>query len=256
MYHHGVLRLRVRYGRAADVLSDYETQLSHHGLFVRVVPPADLQPFGSVELAIELGDVRAVVTGQVVQIAAGVGVAVSFPAAEADALTAVLQRARAGGDVADSEPEHAMVTDDDRSPKPETGRAQPRAAPPLTGKAEKINKALRGTKDERLKILRDHDKTLHMYVLKNPRLGLDEVGVLAKTATTSVEVIKTIAERREWYQRPEIALALVRNPKTPVPIAIRLLDHISKQELRRLAKSDGARMPILQAARKKVIGPR
>ncbi len=52
----------------------------------------------------------------------------------------------------------------------------------------------------------------------------------------------------------DIAIALVRNPKTPVPIAVRLLDHVGATELRALAKDSNARTPIQQAARKKVMG--
>ncbi len=246
-----MLRLRVRYQRAQDFLRDHEGQLSHHGLFVRVAPPADLPPFAPVALTIELGPSKASLNGQAVQITPEVGVAVSFSREDAAALAPLVERARRGGDDGDQDPVHENLDLAPARPAPAT----PTAAA-AGGKAEKIQRALRGTKEDRLKIIRDHDKTLHLYVLKNPRLGLDEVATLAKTATTSVEVLKAIAERREWFQRPEIALALVRNPKTPPPIAIRMLDHISKQELRRLAKSDGARMAILQAARKKVIGNR
>lgn len=245
-----MLQVWVRYGRAADVLSDYETQIAHRGLFVRVAPPDGLAQFDPVELEVVFGPHRIRLSGQAVQIASGVGVAVSFEAAEAIKLDPLVARAKAGGDVMDADPAHGIG----EAPAG-TGVQDPGASVSAT-KAEKIQKALRGTKDERLRIIRDSDRTLHMYVLKNPRVGIDEVAALAKAASTSIDVLKTIGERREWFQRPEIALGLVRNPKTPVPIAVRMLDHISKQELRRLAKSDGARMPILQAARKKVVGPR
>jgi len=39
-----------------------------------------------------------------------------------------------------------------------------------------------------------------------------------------------------------------------VPLAIRLLKLVSNPELRRLAKSNSARIQILQAARKMVVG--
>jgi hypothetical protein len=68
------------------------------------------------------------------------------------------------------------------------------------------------------------------------------------------QVLKAIADRREWSSRADIALALVRNPKTPVPSAVRLLDNVGATELRVLAKDQNARAPIQQAARKKVLG--
>lgn len=249
VYGPAMLRLQATYGRGGDFIQDHDGQLAHFGLFVRVAPPSDLAPFSPVELTVRFADLTAVVSGQVVQIAPGVGVAVSFSADDAEAFGPLLTRARTGPDPSDTDPAYEIV--------PVGGAARPaRTEPGPSTKADKIQLALRGTKTERMAIIRDPDRTLHLYVLKNPRVGIDEVGQLAKSPTTSVEVLKAIAEKREWYQRSEIATALVRNPKTPVPIAVRMLDHISKQELRRLAKSDGAKMPILQAARKKVIGLR
>jgi hypothetical protein len=102
--------------------------------------------------------------------------------------------------------------------------------------------------------MRAGDRSMHRFVLRNPGLRIDEVTFIAKMTAVSPDLLKAIAERREWAQRPEIALALVRNPKSPVPLAIQMLQHVSPGELRRLAKGSNVRMPILQAARKRVIG--
>jgi hypothetical protein len=91
-------------------------------------------------------------------------------------------------------------------------------------------------------------------VLQNPGLKSDEVAAIARMSTVSPDLLKAIVERREWAQRPEVALALVRNPRTPVPLAIRMLDHVAPGDLRRLAKGTSLRMPVLKAARKKVVG--
>ena len=99
-----------------------------------------------------------------------------------------------------------------------------------------------------------NNPALHAHVLKNPGLQLDEVAAFAKLRTVTPEFLKLIADRREWAQRPEIALALVRNPKTPVNVAIRLLDYVGVAELRQLAKDQHTRTPIQHAARKKVVG--
>jgi hypothetical protein len=61
-----------------------------------------------------------------------------------------------------------------------------------------------------------------------------------------------VAKNREWTGKPGIVQALVRNPKTSTPTAIRLLDKVPVAELRRLAKSNDVRRPISAAARKKL----
>ena len=95
---------------------------------------------------------------------------------------------------------------------------------------------------------------LHPYVLRNPGLGLDEVLALVKMTTVAPELLKQVSDRKEWAQRPDIAIALVRNPKVPTPTAVRLLDFVSPGDLRQLAKDNRTRPAVQQAARKKVIG--
>ena len=90
-------------------------------------------------------------------------------------------------------------------------------------------------------------------MLKNPRIGVDEVIFAAKQPTTSPDALKIIYENREWSGNATVCIALVRNPKTPTPVALRLLDRLPLTEIRALAKG-GARDQIVHAARRKVNG--
>ena len=119
-------------------------------------------------------------------------------------------------------------------------------------RAAMIHKARYGTKDERMRIIRGPDRSLHRFVVQNPGLGLDEVTAIAKSSTVGTEILKFIADRREWSGRAEVAIALVRNPKTPMPIAINALAHITNSDLRQIAKTSSVRMPIVKAARKRL----
>jgi hypothetical protein len=125
--------------------------------------------------------------------------------------------------------------------------------PDAMSKAEKIQLALHGNRDQRMAILRDHDRSLHPFVFKNPQINADDVLAIAKSATLSGELAKLIGERREWLQKPQIALALARNPRTPPDLAIRALDYVPVDALRQMAKGVGALPHVAQAARKKVI---
>ncbi|MCW5809313.1 MAG: hypothetical protein KIT31_43570, partial [Deltaproteobacteria bacterium] len=120
--------------------------------------------------------------------------------------------------------------------------------------AQKIQQALHGDKNQRAAILREPNKQLHHYVLRNPQIQLEEIIHIARMATASIEILTAIANRREWAEKPEVALALVRNPKTPVPLAIKMLDHVGAAELRGLAKQQSVRDAIQRAARKKILG--
>jgi hypothetical protein len=147
------------------------------------------------------------------------------------------------------------------APSVTTQPATPPIAPGSSGPAklesssrsEKIQKALHGTRDERNAILRDRDRTLHPFVLKNPQLDADDVLAIAKNAQMTSDLLKQIGERRDWLQRPAIALALARNPRTPPELAMRALDHVPLDALRQIAKG-GVLPHVTQAARKKLLG--
>lgn len=152
-------------------------------------------------------------------------------------------------------------------PKPSAGETAPVKAMPETVQAaqtllaklaamttaQKVTAALEGERNVRLSLLRDLNKTIHAYVLRNPRIALDEVQWAAKRSTLSNEALKTIIEHREWGRNRGVVAALVRNPKLPVSVAVRLLSRVSPEELRAISEG-GVREPIMQAARTMLAG--
>lgn len=266
------MRLRVRYHRPAELVVDHAAQLSRGGLLVRVDAP-ELERLARVTLALELvavADLVAMLEAEVVQTFPGIGVAVTF--APSPELEAIVEKARALDEADEDgeagEPaEHAILDEGEGGGGGGGGgerEADATAAEPapaghrpvryVNPMSEKVNAALKGTREDRVAIMRENLPQMHLFVLKNPGIQLDEVAAIAKMRTVTPEVLKQIADRREWAQRPEIAAALARNPKTPMGIAVRMLDFVSPGELRQLAKDNGVRQPIMSAARKKVIG--
>lgn len=244
-----MLRLRVRYGRVADFLADARQQLAHGGLLVRVAVDG-VERGAPVELTVATPVGTAVVAGQVLQLLAGAGIAVGLDAGSLGHLIAAAG-SFAGDDDAGSPPVHELAP-----PAAAAAVTTAAAAPPAQGAAQaaRIQQALHGDKNQRAAILRENNRLLHSYVLRNPQIGVDEVAAVARMATVSADLLAFIASRREWYERPEVAVALVRNPKTPVPLAIRMLDHVGPGELRQLAKQTAVREAIARAARKKLLG--
>lgn len=71
-------------------------------------------------------------------------------------------------------------------------------------------------------------------LLKNPRLvEIDVIGLIRRDATSS-EVLRAIAQSERWTNRPSVRLGLVRHPHTPVHMALRLVDRLSRPEVRAL----------------------
>ena len=239
---------RVTYERFSD-LHDDTLQMAKGGLLVRITDVAELAADMPATLELVLPDgARLETEVRVLQILAGFGVAVTIdPVLAGDLRRAVAAgQDRGGGAPARHERTRAPT----RTPAPST------PAVPQTDKltpAAKIQMALHGNRDQRNAILRDTNRTLHPYVLKNPQITVEDVIAIAKNAQASPELLKQLADRRDWLQRPQIALALARNPKCPPEVAVRALDYAPIDAVRQMAKGGGVLPHVAQAARKKVI---
>jgi hypothetical protein len=269
------VRVRVHYQRALDLVRDHDQQISRGGLLIRLAPPPDLVRGAGLELELCLPDGTALTTpATVTHLVGSTGFTVGIRAGAITGLSEVIAaaRRRRPPEPAGEPPRHEWCQDEAgiegelelpaeselaaEAPDDSEDERIPTDAPSrvkAAGVAKRIALALHGSKDERAAILRDINKLFHPYVLRNPNLQLDEVLAIAKMTTVAPELLKTIAERREWAGRPEIALALVRNPKCAAPIAIKLLGFVAPADLRQLAKDTKTRPAIQAAARKKLI---
>jgi hypothetical protein len=248
---------RIAYGRYGELRDDVTQQMARGGLLVKVHDASGLTFDSPVRLELVLPDGTSLHSpATVLQILAGFGVAVTVDPELVDQA----RRAAGGFDGPRAGPaRHERIEPGDpagaAAPPPPAARHEP--APPRgdgQSRNAKIQQALHGTRDERNAILRDRDRTLHAFVLKNPQLNADDVVTIAKNAQLAPDLLKQIGERREWFQRPAIALALARNPKTPPELAVRALEHIPVEAVRQMAKGVGVLPHVTQAARKKLLG--
>ncbi|AKJ06003.1 Hypothetical protein AA314_07629 [Archangium gephyra] len=237
------------FASAGDFLGTYQREISVGGLLVRgaTLPPG--ASLGACVVAVSVaGQSPVEVQAQIAAAVPGVGVAVMFPSPPAP-LVALAERLRAPVEQAPSEQQAEPEGEEPPAPAHNPLMSARLAAMTVT---EKMQLALSGDREARAYLLRDTNKALHVYVLRNPRLGLDEVIYAAKMPSLSPDALKLIAEHREWGVNTTVCTALARNPRTPVPLVLKLLPRVPMQELRTLAKGQG-RAPIVQAARKLVL---
>jgi hypothetical protein len=236
------VHLRVEYKTAEDLVHDHDAQFVKGGLLVKTAVPENLTLFEDAELEIVLFDMPAVVIkGQVVQATPGLGVAVAFRLDSCPELLALVAQARKSESV---KPQ----------PQPPSSPAAPADAWEKLSHAQKITMALHGTRDQRAMVLRDPDKSLHIHVLKHPRLEGDEIVAIARMQTVAPDVLEMIANHREWSKRSEVALALIRNPKLSVLAAVKLIDKLSAADQRMIAKDPHVRTTVQAAAKKRILG--
>lgn len=275
---------RIAYARYSELRDDVAQQMARGGLLVKVHDATGLTLDTPVQLELVLPDGRPLHgQAQVLQVLAGFGVAVSVGAdlveqarqaadEREDTRSGAARHERIFGegsvDTRDSASRLAVraaralstpplglrAADDIPSPRTRSPTSTPPPQHDGPTRSEKIHMALYGSRDERNAILRDRDRTLHPFVLKNPQLNADDVVAIAKNAQVTPDVLKLIGERKDWVQRPAVALALARNPKTPPELGVRALEFIPLDALRQIAKGTGVLPHVAQAARKKIIG--
>lgn len=102
--------------------------------------------------------------------------------------------------------------------------------------AEKIKLATMGSKSARRLLSKDSNRVVVNAVIRSPKIREDEVVPLAQDRTTPDDVLVFIVNRKEWMKNYQIKLALCKNPKTPLPKSLRILESLSERDLRALAK--------------------
>jgi hypothetical protein len=220
------MRLIAEFATAEDYLATHEQEVAAGGLFVRGAELPAGTAMGECTLVVRIAGAEAAeAPARLASATPGQGVTVLF-LQEPKALFALAERLKA----------------------PKKGRET------LTIQ-EKMALALSGDREVRFQLLRDPNKQLHPLVLRNPRIGLEEVHWAAKLTTLNPEALKLIADHPEWGQSATVAAALVRNPKTPIPVALKLMPRLAHTELKAIAKSQG-RPQIVQAAKKILLAPR
>jgi hypothetical protein len=114
--------------------------------------------------------------------------------------------------------------------------------------AEKIKLATLGSKSARRLLCRDSNRIVVNAVVHSPKIQEDEIQALALDKTMPDDVIVYIFTRKDWMKNYGIRHALVQNPKTPIPRALRLLETLGEKDLRGLAKSRNVSSVISTAA--------
>jgi hypothetical protein len=117
----------------------------------------------------------------------------------------------------------------------------------------RVKLALRGGKEARQVLARDHVKLVQLCVLHNPRLTLEEVLGMVKNRSLHGELLRHIGGQREWVRQYSIKLALVQNPKTPLQISLSLLPAIQERDVRLLARSKNVPTVVQAQARRMIL---
>ncbi|MBI4462970.1 MAG: hypothetical protein HY653_08700, partial [Acidobacteria bacterium] len=97
---------------------------------------------------------------------------------------------------------------------------------------ERVQQALKGSKEERMILVRDPAKVVYRAVLESPKLSESDVESIATMKNVSEEVLRIIANSRQFMKSYIVVRNLINNPRTPLDISLPLINHLTNQDLK------------------------
>ncbi len=115
--------------------------------------------------------------------------------------------------------------------------------------AQKVAVALKGNREVRSQLLRDPNKLVAVAAVKNSRMTESEAVNTAQSRNVHEEVVRLISMNGEWTRNYGVKLALVGNPKTPLPVAMKYLPLLKGNDVKNVAKSKNIPSAVVNQAK-------
>jgi hypothetical protein len=119
--------------------------------------------------------------------------------------------------------------------------------------AQRVVRAMKGSREERAILIRDPNKLVSASVLSSPKLTETEIEAIARMANVAEEVLRIIGRTRAWMKSYAVAVALAKNPKTPIALSMNLLSRLTDKDLRMISTDRNVPDVLRTTARRKVV---
>jgi hypothetical protein len=100
--------------------------------------------------------------------------------------------------------------------------------------AQRVQYAIKGGSEARRTLIRDSNKVVQRAVLQSPRLTDQEVEGFASMTALTDEILRMIANNRNFRKNYSVVRNLINNPKTPLDVSLHMLPMINAIDLKRL----------------------
>jgi len=119
---------------------------------------------------------------------------------------------------------------------------------------EKLMTALKGSREERAILIRDPNRLVAMAVLGSPKITEAEIESFSAMKNVSDQILREIGHHREWTKRYTVINNLVRNPRTPIGMALNLVPRLGPRDVKGVAVDRNVPEPVRKQAQKFVKG--
>lgn len=120
------------------------------------------------------------------------------------------------------------------------------------GMKDRARLAIKGDREARNILIRDPNRVIAQAVVNNPRITEQEVEKIAAMRTISEDILRQIANNRQWSRLYPVVHNLARNPRTPIANVMNILSRLQLKDLAALSKnrnvSDAVRRQALRLA--------
>src|SRR5256885_11624063 len=109
--------------------------------------------------------------------------------------------------------------------------------------------AMLGNAFARATLIRDSNKTVSMACIRSPGVSDAEAHHYATNRSLDDDIIRYIANKRQWTRLYGVKVALINNPKCPLPVSMRFLSHLRPPDLKAISRSKGIPSALANAAK-------
>ena len=115
---------------------------------------------------------------------------------------------------------------------------------------EKVELAAKGNREVRRILSRDTSAMVARALIGSPLLSEEDIITFASSSQTNEDILRSIADNRQWTGNRQVVAAIVQNPRTPPPVAIRFLRGFATNELRVLSNNRSVSVVVRQEAKR------
>ncbi|MEO8647982.1 MAG: hypothetical protein ABI539_02330 [Acidobacteriota bacterium] len=118
------------------------------------------------------------------------------------------------------------------------------------GMKDRVKLAMKGDREARNILIRDPNRIVAQAVVNNPRLSEQEVEKIASMRTVTEDVLRQLANNRQWTRSYPVMHNLAKNPRTPIANVLTIMSRLQLRDLAALSKnrnvSDAVRRQALR----------
>ena len=99
---------------------------------------------------------------------------------------------------------------------------------------QRVQFAVKGGSEARRTLIRDSNKVVQRAVLQSPRLTDQEVENFATMTSLTDEILRLIANNRNFRKNYSVVRNLLNNSKTPLDVSLHMLPMLNPMDLKKL----------------------